>query len=51
VSPKVKDFLESWGIVFEGPVRKKVRTRLADFLGVPGVQFPVIARLRKIIRG
>jgi len=47
----LEEFRQSWGILFEGPVRKKVRTKLADFLGVPGVQFPVITRLRKIIRG
>lgn len=48
---QLEDLLSSWGVLFEGPVRKAVRTKLADFLGLPGVQFPVIARLRKIIRG
>jgi len=47
----LEEMLQSWGILFEGPVRKTVRTKLADFLGVPGVQFPILTRLRKIIRG
>jgi len=47
----LEEFLQSWGLLFEGPVRKTVRTKLAEFLGVPGVQFPIITRLRKIIRG
>lgn len=48
---KPENWLSSWGILFEGPVREKARTKLADFLGVPGVQFPIITRLRRIIRG
>lgn len=47
----VEELLSSWGIIYEGPVRKTVRTKLADFLGIPGTQFPIISRLRKIIRG
>ncbi|MEM1589006.1 MAG: hypothetical protein QW175_01130 [Candidatus Bathyarchaeia archaeon] len=30
-----------WGIFTEGYVRKIVRERLAEFLGVPGAQFPI----------
>ena len=47
----LEELFQSWGIFFEGPVRKTVRTTLADFLGVPGTQFPIVTRLRKIIRG
>jgi len=45
--PKVEDFLSSWGIVFEGPVRKTVRTMLADLLDVDGAQFPILSWVRK----
>jgi len=44
-------FLESWGIIFEGPVRKTARSKLGEILGVPGAQFPILTRLRRIIRG
>jgi len=47
----LEEFFSSWGFFYEGPVRKTVRTRLAQFLGVPGVQFPIVTRLRKIVRG
>jgi len=47
----LEELLDSWGIFFEGPVRKTARTKLAELLGVPGVQFPIITRLRKIIKG
>jgi hypothetical protein len=36
-----------WGLFTEGIVRKKVRERLGEVLGVPGAQYPIIERLRK----
>lgn len=47
MSPRLEDFVSSWGIVFEGPVRKTVRTMLADLLDVEGAQFPVLNWVRK----
>lgn len=47
VSPRLEDFVSSWGIVFEGPVRKTVRSMLADLLDVEGAQFPVLSWVRK----
>jgi len=47
----VKNLLEkvfsSWGIIFEGPVRKTVRSMLADILDVEGAQFPFLSFLKK----
>jgi hypothetical protein len=54
VSPKLlkpEELLSSWGIVFEGPVRKTVRTMLADLLDVEGEQFPFLTWVRKHLRG
>ncbi|MFB0522307.1 MAG: hypothetical protein ACETV1_00925 [Candidatus Bathyarchaeia archaeon] len=45
----MKRLLESWGIFFEGPVREKIRLRLAEFLGVPGADLPIMTRLRRFI--
>jgi len=37
----------SWGIFFEGPVRKSLRSMLADVLDVEGSQFPFLTFVRK----
>lgn len=36
-----------WGLFFEGPVRERVRKRLAEILGVPGAQYPIWERVKK----
>jgi hypothetical protein len=36
-----------WGLFTEGIVRKRVKERLCELLGVPGAQYPIIERLRK----
>lgn len=41
--------IEKWGLVFEGPVRKTLRTKIGDFLGVPESPYPVRDFLRKRI--
>jgi len=48
--PKLEDFLSSWGIIIEGPVRKSVRSLLGEALGVPGAQFPTLSWIRKWLR-
>jgi len=41
----------SWGIIFEGPIRRRIRERIGDFLGVPGSQHPIRDFLRKLLPG
>jgi hypothetical protein len=50
VSPKLEDWLESWGLIIEGPIRKSARTLLGEALDVPGAQFPVLSWVRKWLR-
>ncbi len=50
MSLKVEEFLSSWGILWEGPVRKAVRSMIADILDVEGEQFPITAFIRKHVR-
>lgn len=47
MSHRVEGLLSSWGIIFEGPVRKAIRSMLADILDVEGAQFPFITFVRK----
>jgi len=50
VSRKLEEFLTSWGIIIEGPVRKGARELLGEALGVPGAQFPFLSWIRKWLR-
>jgi len=47
---RVEDFLSSWGLIIEGPIRKSARALLGEALGVPGTQFPLLTKVRKWIR-
>ena len=43
--------IKSWGIIFEGPIRKCIRIRLGEALEVPEAQFPILTWLRKRVSG
>ena len=45
-----KSTFSSWGIVFEGPVRKSARSKLASVLDVKGAQFPLLTFLRRRLK-
>jgi len=47
LSLKAESLLSSWGILFEGPVRKCLRSMIADILDVEGAQFPLLTFIRK----